>query len=337
MRAVVLGASGQIGYAVCRALLDKGHEVVACHRGSRELQSDLKRSGCREVVGERHASDALARALASGGDVLVDVVPMVAADAEQLLSAAAGFGAIVAVSSGAVYADEQGRSLGSASETGFPEYPEVIHETQATVEPDADSYAGRKAAIERRLLDHSPVNTTVLRPCAVHGAFARDLREVWFLKRLVDGRRFVPLAYDGTSRFHTCAAATIAQAVLGSVAAGGTRILNVADGNAPTVREIGEIVLPEGTGPELLCFAGPPRNGVGRSPWSVPFPICLDTSALAALIGRPPLYQETVPPTAAWALEHIGEDWTQSFPKLAAYPFPLFDYEAEDAVLGSLS
>jgi nucleoside-diphosphate-sugar epimerase len=253
-----------------------------------------------------------------------------------LLSAASGFGTIVANSSGAVYADEEGRSLGSAPQTGFPRYPEYIHETQPTVEPDGETYAGRKVTVERMLLDRAATNTSVLRPCAVYGPFAKDLREVWFLKRMKDGRSFVPLAYDGESCFHTCAASTIASAVVSSAKSSGTRILNVGDGNAPTVRRIGEILFGGEAGPELLCFPGPPQNGVGMSPWSVPFPIRLDISALTELMGRPPLYEQMVAPAARWALDQLGGDWTQCFPKLAAYSFPLFDYAAEDSGLNAL-
>ncbi len=69
------------------------------------------------------------------------------------------------------------------------------------------------------------------------------------------------------------------------------------------------------------------------SPWSVPLPICLDTSKLVSLIGPPPSYGEKILPTAAWALEELQGDWTEAFPKLAAYPFPLFNYDAEDAYI----
>ena len=34
--------------------------------------------------------------------------------------------------------------------------------------------------------------------------------------------------------------------------------------------------------------------------------------------------------------ERAGGDWARAFPALAAYPYPLFDYEAEDGVLATL-
>ena len=36
------------------------------------------------------------------------------------------------------------------------------------------------------------------------------MREAWFVKRILDGRRRIPLAYSGESRFHTTATANLA-------------------------------------------------------------------------------------------------------------------------------
>lgn len=334
MKAIVLGATGQIGSATCRALLRAGHELVACHRGFRSLQPELKERGCKEVVGDRHSSEEVARELQAGADCLIDVVPMVEADVEQLLAVSSAFGSIVAVSSAAVYADDQGRSLGSAKETGFPEFPPFIPESQPTVGPDTETYAGRKVLIERRLFDEAKCGVTVLRPTAIYGPFARDLREVWFLKRLLDRRSVVPLAYNGESCFHTCAAESVAAAAVAGAEAPGRRVLNVADADAPTVREIGETLLGPSSALEIVCFAGPPAGSVGMSPWSAPKPIRLDTTALVDLTGTRPHYRDVVGPAADWARRELQNwDWESAFPKLAAYPMPLFDYAAEDAFM----
>jgi hypothetical protein len=64
-------------------------------------------------------------AAANGADLLVDVIPFEAAHAEQLL--ALDIGAIVAISSASVYADEQGRTLDEAEGVDdFPEFPVPI-------------------------------------------------------------------------------------------------------------------------------------------------------------------------------------------------------------------
>lgn len=335
MRALVIGATGQIGYAVCRRLLDAGYEVVASHRGRRPLQEDLRQSGCQEVIGDRHESKEFARVLGSGADLVVDVVPMTSRDADQLVSSAAGIGTIVAISSCAVYADEQGRSLGSARETGFPEFPDFIEESQQTVEPDEETYAGRKVAVERRLLDGCGNKAVILRPGTIHGVYARDLREVWFLKRIVDRRPFAPLAYMGRSRIHTCAASTIAAAAVAGFEAGATGVFNLGDGDAPSVREIGETLIGPAGRMELIFLPGPPIKGVGDTPWSVPRAMRLDTSRLSALMGQPPVYAQSVRETVEWALSQLVGDWQSAFQKLLAIYPPLFDYEAEDALVGN--
>ncbi|MEA3187592.1 MAG: hypothetical protein QOD99_1422 [Chthoniobacter sp.] len=80
-----------------------------------------------------------------------------------------------------------------------------------------------------------------------------------------------------------------------------------------------------------------PAN-VGRTPWSVPRPFVLDTSAAAGL-GYFPVT------TYAQSLGAIcdelsdassGRDWCARFPVLASYPYDHFDYESEDALLAAL-
>ena len=62
------------------------------------------------VTLDREGEDALA--VANGFDLLVDVIPFEARHAEQLL--ACDVGAVVAISSASVYADEEGRTLDEA-------------------------------------------------------------------------------------------------------------------------------------------------------------------------------------------------------------------------------
>lgn len=50
------------------------------------------------------------------------------------------------------------------------------------------------------------------------------------------------------------------------------------------------------------------------------------------MIGPIPPYRETIGPTAEWAIEQLERDRAQALSKLARYPFPLFDYAAEDAL-----
>jgi hypothetical protein len=68
--------------------------------------------------------------------------------------------------------------------------------------------------LERTLLDQATRSVTILRPCAIHGTHSSDPREWWFVKRMLDGRPFIPSAYEGKSSIHTGAVANIAAVVL---------------------------------------------------------------------------------------------------------------------------
>ena len=106
----------------------------------------------RQVVTlDRDEPGALARALASGADVLIDTVAYDRNHARQLLEVQGVLGSLVVVSSSSVYRDHLGRTLDEAADTGFPELPEPISEAQPTVEPGPATYSTRKAALERVL------------------------------------------------------------------------------------------------------------------------------------------------------------------------------------------
>jgi nucleoside-diphosphate-sugar epimerase len=152
------------------------------------------------------------------------------------------FGAFVVISSASIYRDVTGRTLDEARQNGFPDMPNPIPETQPTVDPGPTTYSTRKVALERRLLDHATVPVTILRPCAIHGPGSPLPREWWFVKRILDGREKVPLAYRGTSRFHTSSVINIAALVRTVLEVPGSRVLNIGDPDAPTVAEIASLI-----------------------------------------------------------------------------------------------
>jgi hypothetical protein len=129
---------------------------------------------------------------ANGFDLLVDVVPFELAHAEQLLEL--DVGAIIAISSASVYADDRGRTLDEAeSVEDFPEFAGPIPETQPTVEPGDATYSTKKAALELCLLENGRTPATIVRPCAIYGPGDRMAREWFFVKRALDGRAYVVL------------------------------------------------------------------------------------------------------------------------------------------------
>ena len=180
-------------------------------------------------------------AVANGFDVLVDVIPFEAAHADQLL--ALDIGAIVAISSASVYADEEGRTLDEAQGVDdFPEFPVPIPEAQPTVEPGDENYSTKKAKLERILLENGRVPATIVRPCAIYGRGDRMGREWFFLKRALDRRPYVVLANRGKGHFHTTASENIGELVRLIAAQPRTDAFNCGDPDPPTVLQIARAI-----------------------------------------------------------------------------------------------
>ncbi|WP_318204757.1 NAD-dependent epimerase/dehydratase family protein [Streptomyces sp. SCL15-4] len=334
-RAVVIGAAGQIGRPVVDALSRDGWAVTAASRGgSRDAGWD---AGVQTARLDRADGDALAALVGDGCELLVDVVAYDAGHGRQLTSLADRIGSAVVISSVAVYEDGAGRGFDTQGEPdGFPVYPVPIPETQPTVAPGEATYSTRKAALERELLaagGRLPV--TVLRAGAVHGPYSPLPRELYFVKRNLDGRGRRVLAYRGESRFHPSSTRTLAELVRLAAARPGSRVLNACDEQAPTAAGIGAAVdAVMGATTRTVCLDGPPVGSVGRTPWSVPLPVVYDMSAAARELGYRPVvsYEQSLPRTVEWLAGSLrGRDWREAFPLLArAYP-DLFDYAAEDA------
>ncbi|MEU7411082.1 MULTISPECIES: NAD-dependent epimerase/dehydratase family protein [Streptomyces] len=334
-RAVVIGASGQIGRPVVEALTRDGWAVTAASRGGgRDAAWD---EGVRTARLDRADGAALARLVGDGCDLLVDVVAYDAAHARQLTGLADRIGSAVVLSSVAVYEDGAGRGFDTQGEPdGFPVYPVPVAETQPTVAPGAATYATRKAALERELCaPGGGLPVTVLRAGAVHGPYSPLPREVYFVKRNLDGRRRRVLAHRGESRFHPSSARNIAELVRLAAARPGSRVLNACDGRPPTAAGIGAAIdAVMGARTRTAYLDGPPAGSVGRSPWSVPLPVVFDMSAAERELGYRPVvsYAESLPETVEWLTGVLrGRDWRACFPLLAQVFPDLFDYAAEDA------
>jgi nucleoside-diphosphate-sugar epimerase len=277
-------------------------------------------------------------ALGSGADALIDVAAYGPEHAFQLLDVQRSVGSLIVISSASVYCDAEQRTLDEASEDGFPEFLGPITETQSIVEPGPNTYSTRKVALERLLLDQAVVPLTIVRPAAVSGVASTHPREWWFVKRVLDQRPMIPLAYAWRSRFHTTSVANIAALVLRAAPLLGKRVLNIADPAALSVGEIATSILSqfEYHGRVVaLPDEGVYPSSIGWTPWSVPRPFVLDTNA-AQSIGYQPVttYSQTAAQVREWLVRvTAGRDWRKLFPILAAYPRELFDYEREDAAL----
>jgi nucleoside-diphosphate-sugar epimerase len=333
--AFIVGATGQIGCAVAGELLDRGWQVTLAARGERARPDDLLRRGAAFVALDREEADALGKALGRGADAVIDTVAYDEGHARQLLALEADVGAFVVVSSASVYRGADGRTLDEARENGFPDLPVPITEAQPTVAPGPETYSTRKAALEQTLLDGARRPVTILRPCAIHGVPSSHPREWWFVKRMLDRRPFIPLAYEGKSRFHTTAAANIAGLVAVALDRPQSRVLNVADPDVLTAAEIGSLIA------ERMTYRGKivpvtsedasSAATIGLSPWSIPRPFVLDVQAAAALGYSPrATYRDSVGAICDWLSRQDPGVWETAFPVLAAYPWPLFDYASED-------
>jgi len=334
-KAVVIGASGQIGRPVVAALARDGWEVTAASRGGgRDESWD---AGVRVVRLDRSDDGALAAVVGGGCDLVVDMVAYDASHARQLTSLADRIGSAVVISSVSVYEDGEGRGFDTTGEPdGFPVYPVPVPESQPVVAPGAATYSTRKAALEHELRDAEAVlPATVLRAGAVHGPHSPLPRELYFVKRNLDGRRRRVLAYRGESRFHPASARNIAELVRLAAARPGSRVLNACDGETPTVAEIGAAIdAVMGVETETTLLEGPPPGGtVGGTPWSVPLPVVFDMSAAERELGYRPVvsYPDSLPETVEWLTGALRDgDWRERFPVMArAYPGS-FDYSAED-------
>jgi nucleoside-diphosphate-sugar epimerase len=332
--AFIVGGSGQIGQATARRLLAAGWEVTAAQTRPEGVPADLIAAGVTAVALDRKAPGALPAALAGGADALIDTVAFDAGDGRQLLEIEPHVGALVVISSGSVYCDDQGRTLDEAGETGFPRFPPRIGEDQRTVAPSEATYSTRKRALEETLLAGARGPLAILRPCAIHGPGSRHPREWFFVKRILDGRRVVPLAFGGESRFHTSATANIAQLILRCLEARGAHVLNAADPDPPTVREIGALIAAHyASAIQLAAFPGPPKGPVGSHPWCVARPLVVDMTRALALGYRPvTTYAEALGAACAAAEAAAGAGIA-----LPAYFESLFDYAAEDAFLEAAS
>jgi nucleoside-diphosphate-sugar epimerase len=337
--AFILGGTGQIGRAVAAELIQHSWNVTVSHTGVRPLPSKLVERGVKGVVVDREKPGELARALNSGTDALIDTSAFRLEHARQLIEVQRNVGTFVVISSSSVYRDALGRTLDEAAQNGFPELPVPISETQPTVDPGPATYSTRKIALERALLDEATAPVTVLRPCAIHGPGSRHPREWWFVKRMLDGRQAIPLAYRGASRFHTSSTANIAALTRVVIEAPASRVLNIADPWASSVAEMAAVIARhlgyQGRIAEVDTDGDP--LSAGRTPWSVPRPFVLDTQAAEELgYSAVTSYADAVKLTCDWLVETASDaDWRDRFPGLARYPRDLFDYDAEDRLLNA--
>lgn len=224
--------------------------------------------------------------------------------------------------------------MDQAQGMGFPAFPASIAEDQPTIAPGPDTYPSRKAALERVLLDQARCPVALLRPGAIHSEDSRQPREWWFIKRLLDGRRRIPLAFNGATRFHTSAAANIAALCRLTAEQRSAGAFNIVDPTALSVSQIGRAIASVyGVDLDLVPFDGPPQDTVGQHPWCIPADMIMDMARAHAIGYRPAVtYADTIR-----AVCRSAEAMVRTGIVLPAYLSPAcFDYAREDAFLDSV-
>jgi nucleoside-diphosphate-sugar epimerase len=273
--------------------------------------------------------------VADGFDLLVDVIPFERDHAEQLLEREVG--AVVAISSASVYADDSGRTLDEAEgEDDFPSFPVPIPETQPTVDAGSATYSTKKVAVERALLEDERTPAAIVRPCAIYGRGDRMAREWHFVKRALDGRRYVVLANRGVGHFHTTASENIGELVRLLAASPRNDVYNCGDPDPPRlpeiVRAIGAACAHEFA--ELLV----PGFDIGATPWSVPRPLIVDMAKAERELGYRAVttWADALPLQVEWLVQATsGRDWREVLPRGTQYL--RFDYDAEDELVRALA
>lgn len=332
--AVVIGGSGLIGRAVVRTLLRDGWDVTIAARNAENIPIDLV-PHTRFKQLDRQGSPSISDTLRGGADLLVDCVCFTQEDAKLISPHSADMGSTVMLSSKAVYVDASGRHINSATK---PEFNGPIVESNETMRPgngyfdSPEGYGSNKVAAEIELLTNG-TRVSVLRASKVHGEGARPPREWAFVKRVFDAREAVFLRNDGDSIDHTSAAVNIAALVATCARRPGTRVLNAADPDSPTVRDISRVVASYFRHAwEEIVVDPTDESSLGITPWDTPAPIVLDTTA-ATNLGYEPVgtYAETVVEELAW-LADVGRGKSMEFAE-ASFVNRFLSYELEDAYL----
>ncbi|HWG23038.1 NAD-dependent epimerase/dehydratase family protein [Actinospica sp.] len=341
LRALILGGTGMIGGATARRLAAVGWRVEVTGREPGRLPPDLIEAGVRFHAADRADAARLREVLGEGADLLVDCICFTADDARLLLPLAERATSTVLVSSKAVYADAAGNHANSDTP---PDYGGPILESQPTMAPgdmdyrSREGYGPNKVAAEHVALD-SGLPISVLRPSRVHGIGSTRPREWVFVKRVLDRRPAVLLSARGEGIVHPTAAVNIAALIETVAHRPGARVLNSADPDAPSAREIAKTIarqLGHFWDEVLLDESADP--GLGRTPWDAPHPVVLDTTASLEL-GYKPVgdYAATVAEEVDWLFDVYRAGDPDGL--LPAPDDPYFagflDYPAEDAYLAN--
>ena len=319
MPTVAIIGAGQIGFAAARAFRERGWETTIYARSKPAWHEPLLYRFSNYMAGEDSPPFA---------DVVVDTIAYDADDVARYDPDTVG--RLIAISSASVYCDDQGRTLDEGAINGYPEFDAPITEEQSKVAPGPETYSVKKVRMEQKAIELFGERAAILRPCAIYGPHSRHPREWWFVKRMLDGRARIPLAFNGASRFQTTDVEQIAWAAAEVAEQEAAGVFNIADTDSPSVIEIGHATA-DYLDKEVQFIGVEGASLVGRTPWSIPGTFAVDGTKAQRLGEEQAFdYADHCGPALDWLRDLNPADWRTAFPALAAYPWDLFDYEAED-------
>jgi nucleoside-diphosphate-sugar epimerase len=322
MRVLLLGGTRFIGPYVVRELAERGHDVTIVHRG--ETEAELP-----ESVRHVHASfDALPldELHALDPEVVVDMVPLVRADAARLRAFAGVAERAVAVSSADVY-----RAFGRLrrSEPGPPDPVPLAEDAPLrtiVIDPGYD-----KVGVEEELTCGDALPVAILRAPAIHGPRDRQRRLREYAWRIADSRPAILLdervaGWRWVRGYVENAAAAVVAAIERAPSA--HRVYNVADAEqhdeAAWVRRIAAVA--GWNGDVVIAPAGSAPGSESLDELDLAQDVVLDTTRIRSELGwSEPLDEaEGIRRTLEWELAQPDDG-------------PPRDYDAEDALLERIS
>jgi len=184
MKILVIGGTRFIGRHLAPELLAAGHQVTLLNRGSNPEAAAL---GVTHIVGDRNDPTVLLNVLAADEyDAVVDMILSDASQAAHIVQACSNrIGHYIMLSTRSVY----------AADVGSP-----ILETDALEERPEMAYGYNKASAEQVLLSafqDSGFPATILRLPAIYGEYDYQIRERYFIRRLLEKRPHILLPDGG--------------------------------------------------------------------------------------------------------------------------------------------
>lgn len=178
MRVLVIGGTRFIGRHLVPRLLEAGHQVSLFNRGQHQNPGEL--ADVQVIVGDRQQPGELQAKLREHQfDAAIDMVAYNAADVRTSVSALQGrVGHFLLISTRSVYKEAV--------------VPAPIRESDRLEDDPAMAYGYHKAQAEGELMEAHRANGfpgTVLRLPAVYGPFDYQVREWYFIRRLLDERQ----------------------------------------------------------------------------------------------------------------------------------------------------